>query len=396
MVVRRDCRDPQDHRGEAVALCTREERRARVVARCVRQRGVVEQQLGQVERVLIGGDALVLHVGPTVRRTEVAVLDVERDVEEQQVEDGRRALHEHRVVDPLDDREQCVRRLLVVDVRVPLGETEARLLGEPIVDEAAGARLVPGTGVAVAAEPVVRERLPGEVLVGVEEQAVVLGPVVALVDGAGRLRVREPVLERPHVLLHRGAHVGREEIAVAVPEVHHVREVEVGGVDEVVHALERTRVVRQRDPAGVERRVSAPGPLRVVDHVRVRAGRERLARVVQVAALLIAPPRRRHESVGAARAGRIRGDQRPTTCHHHGDEQQRGQRLAHRSLPRNRGSVTRGARCSQCGSSNDRRMRSLPNARFASAQRLGTVARCHPCALSSSPDPRARAPPCSA
>ena len=108
--------------------------------------------------------------------------------------------------------------------------------------------LVPGTGVAVAAEHVVRERLPGEVLVGVEQQAVVLGPVVALVDGARRLRVGEPVLERPHVLLHRGAHVGREQVAVAVPEVHHVREVEVGGVDEVVHALERIRVVRERDP----------------------------------------------------------------------------------------------------------------------------------------------------
>jgi hypothetical protein len=131
---------------------------------------------------------------------------------------------------------------------------------------------VPCASVAVAAEDVARERLPGEVLVGVEQQAVVLRPVVALVDRARRLRIGEPVLERPHVSFHRGAHVGREHVAISVPEVHHVREVEVGGVDEVVHALERVRVVRERDAGSVERTVVPARPLGVVDHVRVGAG----------------------------------------------------------------------------------------------------------------------------
>ena len=208
-VVCFDCATRRITAGSAVPLGAGHQRGARVAGGVVAEAGVVEEQLREVEDVLVGGDALVLHVRAAVGRAVVALLDVERDVEQQQVEHHRRAPAEHRVVHPLDDGDERVERLLVVDVGVPLGEAVLRLLGEPLVDEAVGTVAVPGAGVAVAREHVVRERLAGEVLVGVVQQPVVLRPVVALVDDAGGLRVGVPVLEALEVRLGRGAHVGR-------------------------------------------------------------------------------------------------------------------------------------------------------------------------------------------
>ncbi len=100
----------------------------------VRQRRVVEQQLRERERVLVGGDALVLHVRAAVRRPEVALLQVESDVEQEQVEHHCRPVREIPVGRELDEREQRRDVLLVVDVGVPFGEAEPHLLVEPLED----------------------------------------------------------------------------------------------------------------------------------------------------------------------------------------------------------------------------------------------------------------------
>ena len=73
-----------------------------------------------------------------MRRAEVAVLQVERDVEQDEVEHHRGAVREVAIGRELDERQQRRDVLLVVDVGVPLGEPEAHLLVEPCADARLG------------------------------------------------------------------------------------------------------------------------------------------------------------------------------------------------------------------------------------------------------------------
>ncbi len=79
-------RDRPDDGREREVLRPGEQGRARVGTLVVRQRRVVEQQLRQGEGVLVGRDALVLHVRPAVRDAERPALQVRGDVEEEHVE----------------------------------------------------------------------------------------------------------------------------------------------------------------------------------------------------------------------------------------------------------------------------------------------------------------------
>ena len=195
--------DLHDHVGHAVLPCASEQRCRRrrdaagTARTCRRTASFVN-----AERVLVDGRALVLHVRAAVRRAEVAALQVERDVEEHEIEHHRGTRREVAIGRELDERQQRRDVLLVVDVGVPLGEPEAHLLVEP-------ARGCASRRPAAWAAPVrpslrerrIRERVPGEVLVDVEDDAVVLRPVPLVVDEPGRRRLGVPVLEREEPLL---------------------------------------------------------------------------------------------------------------------------------------------------------------------------------------------------
>ena len=131
-------RDRNDRVGNSVLPCSGQQGPARVVARLVRFGRVVERDLRERERLLVDRGALVLHVRTAVRRAQVAAVQVQRDVEEHQVEHHRRTRREIGVRCELDECEERRDVLLVVDVRVPLGEPEAHLLVEPGADARVG------------------------------------------------------------------------------------------------------------------------------------------------------------------------------------------------------------------------------------------------------------------
>ncbi len=132
-----------------------------------------------------------------------------------------------------------------------------------------------GTGAAVVREGRILEREPGEVFVDVEDDAVVLRPVVLVVDDALGRGLGVPVLEGLEALRHRVAGRGRQLVAVGVPEVDQVEDVEVGGVVEGVDRLERRSEGLGSDGGRVEVELRVTRrPLEVREDTERRAGRE--------------------------------------------------------------------------------------------------------------------------
>ena len=251
--------DAPQHRGQPVAPGAGHEHgpcigRHRLVT-------VAEQHLRHAEHVLVDGPALVLHVRAAVGAAHVPPLKVEGHVEQHEVEHHRRGGGDGRVVGPLDERQERRDVLLVVDVRVPLAEAEAGLLGDPAGDERLGVAAVLGARAAVVGKRGVGEGLPGQVLAGVEDDPVVLGPVPLVVPHAGRRGLGEPVLERQQPPLDVGDERGVEAVPVAVPERHELEQVEV---TRVLHPVELGEHGRQVDGPG---RLS---PLEAGDHLEHR------------------------------------------------------------------------------------------------------------------------------
>ena len=179
------------------------------------------------------------------------------------------------------------------------------------------ALLVHPSGLAGHGERLVGEGASGEVLEGVEDQAVVLGPEPLLVDDAGRQRVGVPVAEGAEALLDRVDEPGVELAAVAPPELGEAHHVEVAGVLVRVDLGERRGVVVGGDLRAVEVvRPIATGSLEVGDEV-CGAGRLEGARGVAEVVVLPGAPRpfvdepvARAQRTAAARRPLARGDHR--------------------------------------------------------------------------------------
>ena len=159
-------------------------------------------------------------------------------LDEQDVEHLGRLAGQADVVGVLGEQQQRLEVFAVVHVRQPLAEPEAGPQAEPVADQRLGVGLVLGPGHPAVGERAVGERLAGHVLVGEEQDEVVLGPVVLAVDDAGRRGLGPPVLEGEQSLLDGGPQRGVELVAVALPEVQQVGDVEVAGVTEVAELLE--------------------------------------------------------------------------------------------------------------------------------------------------------------
>ncbi|MEW6270693.1 MAG: hypothetical protein AB1689_15530, partial [Thermodesulfobacteriota bacterium] len=237
-------RDAPDHLRQPVATGARQQHR--VLGR-VRLEGVlraVEQQLDAVPGVLVEGRHLVLLVRAPVRDAEGVAVRVQRHVEQQQVEQHRGARRDLLVVRVLDQRQQRVQVVLVVDVRVPLAEAEARAQLHPA--QQALAR----DGVVLAPlRPSLAKVRSGQVWPARSSSVwkitlVVLGPVVRVVDHAGRGRLGVPVLEGEQRGLDFVREAGRQRRVVAVAE-EHVQELQRV---EVARVLERRHLGEARVP----------------------------------------------------------------------------------------------------------------------------------------------------
>ena len=93
-----------------------------------------------------------------------------------------------------------------------------------------------------------REGWPGEVLVRVEDDPVVLRPVVLVVDDAAGVGSVYQYLNARIRCSIACSQPGVEVVAVAVPEVHQVQQVEVGRVHDAVDPLHRRAEVSLRLP----------------------------------------------------------------------------------------------------------------------------------------------------
>ncbi len=210
--------------------------------------GLVEEELGGAERVLVQGCHLVLLVRATVRRHVGTPVVVRRHVEQAQVQRRGTRLHDLGIGAELAQHQESGDVLDHVDVGVPLEEPEAGALVDPGQDVGFGPLGVLGAGHAGDGELRVGEELPGQPLVAQRDDPVVLGPVPEVVDPIVGERVVVAVPVGDGAFLDgsddRGIQLGHGRVALT--ERQHpveVHEAEVAGVlprvDLVPGVLER-------------------------------------------------------------------------------------------------------------------------------------------------------------